>query len=104
MAIKIYEFHVDCGRGGDLMGLFAVNEIGEAKLRKAVDNGEEVYFDECLGKHSEISGPLEESEVTLKVEGDDAATVARIMCGEIPESGTATLSGYNPLHYLQGGE
>jgi len=84
----IYEFYWDCGRMGDLQGLF----IAE---KEKVDSliGEEIYFGEVLGKHSEIFGPLKETDLTIKSEDQDfIAKFEEIM-------GTGTISGYNPLDY-----
>ena len=52
---KLYKFYWDCGRQGDIESIFIATE----KDIKA-NIGEEVYFGEILGKHSEIYGILEE--------------------------------------------
>jgi hypothetical protein len=82
----IYSFHWDCGRMGEVNGLFVADS---ADVEKAI--GREVYLGEILGKHSEICGELEAEDVTLK--SDDPNHV------EIFEKlGLAT--GHNPLSYL----
>ena len=61
---KLYKVHWDCGRMGDVRATFVATE---EEVKSAI--GKQVYFGEILGKHSEIFGPLEESE--LKVINDD---------------------------------
>ena len=85
---NLYSFHWDCGRSGNLDGLFIEEEW---KVKGII--GEEIYFGEVLGKHSEIYGTIEEGEI-VKI--------------DIPESVVAelkkafkrkTISGFNPLDY-----
>lgn len=56
----IYKFHWDCGRNGDLEGVFVATatEISDRL-------GCEIYFGEALGKHSDIHGTLEADDVKL---------------------------------------
>lgn len=84
----IYEFYWDCGRMGNLEGLFTADSDDVEKLI-----GKEVYFGEVLGKHSDIDGTIEESDFTIK--SDDQEFVAQFE--EI--MGTGTISGYNPFDY-----
>lgn len=84
----IYKFHWDCGRMGDIEGLF----IAEKETVQAII-GKEVYFGEVLGKHSEIYGILEEKELEIKT--DDQEFIAQFE----QEVGTGTISGFNPLDY-----
>ena len=101
--MKLYRFHWDCGRMGDLRGLFAVNEDGEKILRASF--GEYVGFGEVLGKHSDIDGALEEDEVTIiDASPEDVAAVIRVLGVQPSRYGWWTLSGYNPLDYLDGDE
>ena len=78
----LWSFYWDCGRQGDVEGLFKAT-------REEVENaiGKEVYFGEILGKHSEVCGTLEEGEI--KLVSDNPIEVMN-----------ATESGYNPLEYL----
>jgi hypothetical protein len=79
----LYKFHWDCGRQGDLRGIFT------AEAEEAADLiGKEVYFGEVLGKHSEIYGVVEKDELTLLTE--DQSFVAKF-----DEFGCA--SGFNPI-------
>lgn len=56
----IYKFNWDCGRMGDLEGVF-VATVEEINGRL----GKEIHFGEVLGKHSEITGKLEAKDVKL---------------------------------------
>lgn len=58
----VYKLHYDCGRMGELTGLFIAEKEAVDKL---IESGEEVYFGEVLGKHSDISGPIEKKDITL---------------------------------------
>lgn len=57
---KLWQFHWNCGRMGDLNGLFVADD-------KDVEEtfGKRVYFGEVLGKHSEIEGDLEKKDIEL---------------------------------------
>jgi hypothetical protein len=95
----IYEFRFDCGRMGALEGLFAVNDDGEKALRGLMASGEEVYFGEVLGKHSEIRGPIEEGDLTLKTDDSHKVEVVMEVFGvQFNDDGWATISGWNPFH------
>jgi hypothetical protein len=84
----LYKFEWDCGRSGELEGLFIATE---PEVSEAI--GKQVYFGEVLGKHSEVYGNLEEGDVTkIKV---SSSTLA-----ELEEKFGYTISGYNPLGYL----
>lgn len=52
---RLYKFYWDCGRQGDVEGLFFADE---ETVNKSI--GSQVYFGEILGKHSEVYGTLEE--------------------------------------------
>jgi len=84
----IYEFHWDCKRMGDVYGVFIADKENVAKVI-----GKKIYFGEILGKHSEIYGVLEDSDLTIKSE--DQYFIAK--CIEV--FGDGTISGYNPLDY-----
>lgn len=84
----IYEFYWDCGRMGELTGLF-IADISE--IDKLI--GEEIYFGEVLGKHSEIYGELEEKDLTIKSKDQEFIQEFESIMGE------GTISGYNPLNY-----
>ncbi len=82
----IYEFHWDCGRAGELEGLFIADK---SEVERCI--GEEVYFGEVLGKHSEVYGILEREDLTIKTEDQDFIEKFIEIMGE------GTISGYNPI-------
>lgn len=84
---KLYKFRFDCGRMGELSGLFVADE-------EDINNviGETVYFGEVLGKHSEIYGELEEAD--FKVITDDQGFI-----NKFEELDCET--GYNPFNYIE---
>ena len=84
----IYRFNFDAGRMGSLDGTFIADTEAVDNLIKS---GREVYFGEVLGKHSEISGLIEKSDITLLTTDSAAIKVFE----EFNFS-----SGYNPFDYL----
>ena len=62
MTKGIYKFHLDCGRMGDLEGVFIADPI---HVEQALASDEEIYYGECLGKHSEISEKLTPDQIKL---------------------------------------
>lgn len=58
----IYSFYEDCCYGS-LEGLFVADSDDIAKIV-----GKEIYFGECLGKHSEVVVEIEEKNFTLKTQ------------------------------------
>ena len=66
----VYKFHFDCGRQGELHGIFIADK---EEVNNLVSSGKEIYFGEVLGKHSEVFGPLTTADFTLLT--DDAAMV-----------------------------
>lgn len=85
--IGIYKFHWDCGRQGNVDGCFVADD---SEVEKAI--GQEVYFGEILGKHSEIYGTLEKGEIELVT--TDEQVVSLFEQFELS-------NGYNPLEYLR---
>ena len=84
----LWKFEWDCGRQGDLEGLFVATENEVKGLM-----GKKIYFGEVLGKHSEISGTMEESDVEkVEIDSETIDKVTKIL-GE-------TWSGFNPFDYL----
>jgi len=79
----IYKFFWDCGRQGDLEGIFV------ATAEEVADRlGKEISFGEALGKHSYIHGPLEASDVTLITDNPEFVKL-------FEDHGMST--GHNPL-------
>lgn len=86
--MKLFKFYLDCGRMGELEGIFAATE---EEIDKAV--GETVNFGEVLGKHSDISFRLEKDHFEL-LTGDQDFIKKATEYKLIP-------SGHNPLSYLE---
>lgn len=85
----IYQFYQDCGRMGELEGLF----IAERDDVEAII-GNTLYFNEVLGKHSEIEVVIDKCVVEeLTDDQDFIVKFEEIM-------GTGTISGINPLNYV----
>ena len=89
MILKLYQFHWECGRQGDVEGIFAATE---EEVEKAI--GKHVYFGEILGKHSEISGDLSIDDLTVLT--DDQEFIKKALEYNLVPS------GYNPLGFLKG--
>lgn len=87
----IYEFYWDCRRQGSVQGLFIAEK---SEVEKAI--GSNVYFGEILGKHSEVYGTLDEDDLTIKTEDQDFIQKFEELIGI-----TDTISGYDPLHYIE---
>lgn len=84
------KFYFDCGRNGDLSGLFI-----EEKENIDAAVGKTVCFGEVLGKHSDVAGVLEDGDITIISEDQDFIAACETIIG-----GT-DLCGYNPLDYLR---
>ena len=83
---KLYRFSWDCGRGGDVEGVFAAEE---SAINDAM--GKQVYFGEILGKHSEVYGTLEADDLTALTDDQDFIAKFQAIVGKV---------GYNPLDYI----
>lgn len=84
---KLFKFHWDCGRMGDVEGVFVADD---GDVEKAI--GKRVYFGEILGKHSDIFGTLDAKDLTVVTDNQDFIEKAvRYGIGS---------TGHNPLHYL----
>lgn len=79
----LWSFYWDCGRNGELEGLFKATK---EEVQNAI--GKTAYFGEVLGKHSDIYGTIEEREIQLV--SDDPMKVI-----------ISTESGFNPLNYIE---
>ena len=99
--MKLYHFHQDYGRHGDIRGIFIVGNEGEQLLRALV--GKEINFGEAFGKHSEVRGELYAEElVQAEATDEELLIVCRVLREEAPVGGRrwTTISGYNPLDYV----
>lgn len=91
MAKKLYKFNKYFGRAGHLEGIFIAEESDVDKLIKEETN---IYFGEVLGKHSSVSCIIKAKDITkLNVY---ESTISDLLL----EIGN-TISGYNPLDYLE---
>lgn len=90
MAKGLYKFNFDCGRMGELNGIF----IADSKDVESVI-GKEVYFGEVLGKHSEIYGTIDEGEIKLITDDPEIVSL-------MEENNIST--GFNPLDYVEESE
>jgi hypothetical protein len=86
--LKLYSFHWDCGRSGDLDGLFVAEED---QVESAI--GKRLYFGEVLGKHSDVEGILEASDLEEVSSEQDKITWLVDLLG-------TSISGFNPLEAL----
>lgn len=86
---KLFRYGLDCGRMGFVEGLFICTQ-------EEVDNaiGRNVYFGEILGKHSEICGTLDASEIDCISEDQEKVEWLFNLLGH-------SVSGYNPLEYIE---
>lgn len=95
MSRKLYEFYADFGRMGELSGRFVLGD-GEQTLL-AETYGQEIYFGEVLGKHSEVYLKLEPAHITVVT--DDEAFLAQADALKVNLG-----HGFNPLDYLPEGD
>jgi hypothetical protein len=89
MSKYLWKFYWDCGRQGSVEGMFVATE---KEINEAI--GKYIYFGEILGKHSEISGTLEENDFEkVDLDSDTVEKVEKVLGAE--------WSGYNPLGYIR---
>jgi len=88
----IFRLNFDCGRQGSLSGIFVADKD---EVKRLVESQKEIYFGEVLGKHSEICGPVEESDIEMVTDNSAAVMV-------FTEFNLAT--GYNPFDYEENEE
>lgn len=86
--MAIYKLIVDCGRMGDLRGVFEATPEQVEELM-----GKTVYFGEVLGKHSEVVVTIDEDCIAFLTDDEDFIEKARLY-KLIP-------TGYNPFDYLE---
>lgn len=83
----IYKLHFDCGRMGQLDGIFIAPK---EHVKVLIEEKIQVYFGEVLGKHSEIHGPIEEKDITFISDNPEAIKIIEELELE---------TGYNPFGY-----
>jgi len=86
--LKLYKFFWDCGRMGEMEGLF----VADDKI-VADTIGKELYFGEVLGKHSEIYGTLKKKDLTIISEDQEKIN----WLADTVQS--YSISGWNPLDF-----
>lgn len=86
--MALYKFFWDCGRQGELHGVFAASDDD---IQNAI--GRDVYFGEVLGKHSEVHGTLDVGDLE-KLDADQEFIDKASAIGLIP-------NGFNPLDYIE---
>lgn len=86
----LVEFYWDCGRSGEVNGLFI---CFKEDLEHTYGKG--IYFGEILGKHSEVYGTLGKEDITIKSEDQDFIEKLESVIGSV------NISGYNPLQYIR---
>jgi hypothetical protein len=74
-------------RGGDVEGIFVADS---SKVEGTY--GEQIYFGEILGKHSEVGGDLKREDMTVLT--DDQDFIAKF------EQYVGSSFGYNPLENI----
>lgn len=88
MSKVLVRFHWDCGRMGDVEGIFVTTkEILERNY------GKRVYFGEILGKHSEVYGTLDRKDITVESEDEVFIDQLTLILG-------THIGGYNPLNHI----
>lgn len=90
MSKILVEFYWDCGRSGELTGLFVTTK---EKLENLY--GQDAYFGEVLGKHSEISGTITEDDFTIKTDNQEFIKLFEELIGD---------QGFNPFDYVEESE
>lgn len=91
MSKYLYKFNWDCGRDGEIYGLFVATEN---EIKEII--GKRAYFGEVLGKHSEVCGTIEEGEIIRVDNGEIDPETIEFLCKFLGN----TWCGYNPLHYV----
>lgn len=87
MENAVYKMNLDCGRQGNLTGLFIAPK---SHIEKLIESKINVYFGEVLGKHSEVYGTIDEGELTLVSDNNEVIKVIEDF---------DLSNGYNPFHY-----
>lgn len=83
----IFKFWADCGRMGDMEGIFVSTQ---ERVDKLIESKIEVYFGECLGKHSEVYGIIEPDEIKMVSNEKEAVKLMQDL---------RLSNGFNPFDY-----
>jgi hypothetical protein len=90
MMDKLYRFYVDCGRMGDLDGLFIADD---KEVKKII--GKNIWFDEPLGKHSEIDLKIKKNHINCISSDTDMVSKLEVAVGD------KSISGFNPVQMYE---
>lgn len=85
---SLYKYYYECGRQGELVGVFVATEEEIERLK-----GVTVDFGEVLGKHSDVSDEDVLSHISIVTSDQDFLNHAE-------ELQISLDSGINPLDYL----
>jgi hypothetical protein len=88
MGKAIYKMEIDFGRQGELTGVFVAEK---SKVVELIELGQEVYFGEVLGKHSDVNVEIEDGHITMITDNEEAVKL-------VEEHGLST--GYDPFDYI----
>ncbi len=84
---KIFRFYVDCGRNGEIEGVFTADQTEVDQIM-----GETIFLDEVLGKHSHVEVEITDEITVISDDEDFVSKFEEIM-------GSGSISGINPLSY-----
>ena len=85
----LVQFYWDCGRMGDIDGLFVTTQEELSSWYNRY-----ISFGEVLGKHSDIDGTIEPEDFTVKSDDQEFITKIEELLG-------SHLSGFYPGDYLE---
>lgn len=84
------KFYWDCGRSGDIDGIFIADK---EDVQSAY--GKHIYLGEVLGKHSEVCGDIDQGDIEIVSEDQ---IVIEMLLNIFPDG---CISGFNPLDYIE---
>ena len=84
------KFYWNCGRSGDIDGIFIAD-------KETVEDayGKHIYLGEVLGTHSEVYGDIDQGDI--KIVSEDQIVI-EILLNIFPDG---CIGGFNPLEYIQ---
>jgi len=94
-AYRLVSFYQDWGRMGALEGLFVLNAGEWRELQLLIEHQVAIPFGECLGKHSDCTGPVMVDEIKVRSENQE-------FCMEFRRLDLDT--GYNPVKVFDADE
>ena len=85
MEKPVYKLNFNCGRNGNLEGVFIAKKT---HVKLLIENSFDVYFGEVFGRHSEVYGNIDDKELVMI---SDEPQVIKIV------EDYKLSSGYNPF-------